>query len=166
MSMRLLLATTGSAGDVLPFFALARGLAERGHQVTLLAPREFGQQAGRLQIPFAALEPEGAPRPARRLGGLLRPLTRRWRKLARASTIVPLLRPTYEAIARRYVSGRTAVVASGPLLGARVAHDRLGVPLATVHFSPAPLRSACRPPLQPPACLPAWLPARAKRAAY
>src|SRR5262249_48374276 len=143
-TMDLLLATTGSAGDVYPFIALAWALAGRGHRVRLLAPGAFGPLIQASGIPFVALEPEdGLPQarllkrwlPARclqgLLGALLRPLTRRWRKLARSSTLLPLLRPAYELIARYHVPNRTVVVASGPLLAARVAHDRLGVSLAT-----------------------------------
>jgi UDP:flavonoid glycosyltransferase YjiC (YdhE family) len=58
------------------------------------------------------------------------------------------------------------VVASSPALGARLAHDWLGVPLATVHLAPAMFRSAHRPPLLPPLVLPAWWSPGAKRAAY
>jgi UDP:flavonoid glycosyltransferase YjiC (YdhE family) len=94
------------------------------------------------------------------------PITRRWRKLARASTLLPLLQPLYEVIAGLYVPGQTVVVASGALLGARIAHDRLKVPLVTVHLSPAALRSAYDTPLQPPLRLPVWLPSWAKRAGH
>lgn len=39
--MRVLIATAGSRGDVQPYVALGRGLAEAGHEVTLLADAMF-----------------------------------------------------------------------------------------------------------------------------
>lgn len=43
--MRALLVTTGSRGDVEPFVALARGLADAGHTATLAAPARFAPLA-------------------------------------------------------------------------------------------------------------------------
>lgn len=177
--MDFLLATTGSAGDVFPFLALGRALVARGADVMLVAPAEFGPAALTLGLRFVAVDlhehrPRHTPlsmwRPrtaaARAAWEALRPFTAHWRKLARSSTIVPLLRPVYEVIAHHHRPGRTVVVASGPLLGARIAHDRLGVPLVTVHLSPASLRSVYDPPLQRPLCLPDWLPLAVRRASY
>ena len=37
----VVLSTTGSLGDLLPFLAVAGGLRDRGHQVRLALPTEF-----------------------------------------------------------------------------------------------------------------------------
>src|SRR5262249_44834757 len=84
----------------------------------------------------------------------------------RASTVVPLLRPMYDLIASHCLPGQTVVAASCLALGARLAHDALGVPLVTLHLAPAALRSVCDPPHLPPLPLPRWAPAWYKRAAY
>jgi len=174
----ILLATTGSAGDVYPFLALGRALRARGHRAVLLAPLEFEPLTRRLGLDFTPLEPEecdssqAAPSVNKsllsRLGrSAVHPLLSRWRKLARASTVVPLLRPAYQAIAQHVRPGRTVVVvATAPVLGARIAHDYLGVPLVTVHLSPVSLRSAFVAPCQPPVRLPTWLSPALKRVSY
>lgn len=169
--MRILLTTTGSAGDVYPFIALGRALSARGHEIVMIAPLYFQSLIQHYGFKFVPLEPKVEVKPVcsvlhQFLDSVLRNCTRRWRKLGRASTIVPHLRPTYQAIAEHTIPGRTVVVAAAPMLGARLAHDRLNVPLVTVHFSPSTLRSVEQPPLQPPFCLPNFLPHRMRRAAY
>jgi UDP:flavonoid glycosyltransferase YjiC (YdhE family) len=46
----------------------------------------------------------------------------------------------YEAV--HYVAGETVVAAAGMMFGARIAQEKLGVPLATVHLYPLAFRSA------------------------
>ncbi len=55
--MRLLLATTGSDGDLQPFYALAQRLIQRGHDVTLAANNRYQSRAAELGIPFVAVGP-------------------------------------------------------------------------------------------------------------
>jgi UDP:flavonoid glycosyltransferase YjiC (YdhE family) len=168
--MDALLVPYGSAGDVYPFVALGLALRARGHRVRVLTPSAAAPPAERAGLEVVRVERERVrTRPAavdRACGLALRLVGRRWRKLARASTLLPWLRPVCDAVARLYVPGRTVVAASSPALGARLAHDWLGVPLATVHLCPAMFRSAHRAPLLPPLALPAWWPPGARRAAY
>jgi UDP:flavonoid glycosyltransferase YjiC (YdhE family) len=166
--MNVLLVSLGSAGDVHPFLALGLALRARGHAATLMTGPAFESLARAVGLEFVALPmPDKKERAPEGLAGLaLRSCAARWRRLARASTILPQLRPVYDRIARHHVPGRTVVLASSSALGARVAHDRLGVPLVTVHLAPLPLRSAYQPPAQPPLVLPRWAPRWARRAAY
>jgi len=173
--MHTLLLTTRSAGDVFPFLALGHTLATRGHDVTLAGPQAFASLIRAQGLQFEELAPrERVVRPslgtyfhpARFLSLATAPLMRKWRKLARASTVAPLVRPVYDLIARRNIPGQTVVVASGHLLGARIAHDHLGVPLATVHLSPYVFRSVHDSPITPPLRFPNWWPRWAKRTGY
>jgi sterol 3beta-glucosyltransferase len=50
--------TLGTRGDLQPYLALAIGLRERGHQVLLIGPEQFGGWADRYDVPFAALPAE------------------------------------------------------------------------------------------------------------
>ncbi len=59
----------------------------------------------------------------------------------------------YRLIADRYVPGETVVVAQGWLFGARIAQEKLGVPLATVYLQPLLFGSALDTP-----GLPRWVP--------
>lgn len=160
--MDILLVPFGSAGDVHPFLGLGVALQARGHRITLISNGPYQSLAEGEGLDFIYLEQKKLMKKR----SLLHSVGGRWRKLGRSSTVVPLLRPLYEVIADRYVPGQTVVVASSLALGARVAHEKLGVPLATVHLYPAVFRSVYRPPVQPPLVLPEALPAWMKRAAY
>lgn len=54
--MRALVVTMGSRGDVEPFVALARGLADAGHRPTLAAPARFRALAAEYDVAFIALD--------------------------------------------------------------------------------------------------------------
>jgi UDP:flavonoid glycosyltransferase YjiC (YdhE family) len=174
--MDALLVPYGTAGDLNPFVALGLALRARGHRVRVLTPAAAAPTAERAGLEVVRVERDraGVTAGGGRLAAAvdracdlaLRVVGRRWRKLARASTLLPWLRPVCAAVARLYVPGRTVVVASSPALGARLAHDWLGVPLATAHLAPVMFRSAYRPPRQPPLVLPAWWPPGANCAAY
>jgi UDP:flavonoid glycosyltransferase YjiC (YdhE family) len=168
--MDALLVPYGTAGDLHPFVALGLALRARGHRVRVLTTSAAAPLAERAGLEVVHVEREWARTRAsavdRACGLALRLVGRRWRKLARASTFLPWLRPVCAAVASLYVPGRTVVVASSPALGARLAHDWLGVPLATVHLCPAMFRSAYRASLLPPLVLPAWWSPRAKRTVW
>jgi rhamnosyltransferase subunit B len=167
--MDALLVTAGTLGDIHPFIGLGQALRERGHHVTVISEEKYGSLARASGLGFVPLaQEESLPKAARKglAHRLLLSVAGRWRRLARVSTIVPLLRPVYEAIASRYVPGQTVVVASSATLGARLAHDKLNVPLVTLHLSPIVFRGASRAPIQPPLVVPDWLPTQARLAAY
>jgi rhamnosyltransferase subunit B len=58
--------------------------------------------------------------------------------------ILPALQVIYRIIAKSFQPGRTVVAAPGFAFGARIAQEKLAVPLATVHLQPIMLRSAIR----------------------
>jgi UDP:flavonoid glycosyltransferase YjiC (YdhE family) len=72
--------------------------------------------------------------------------------------IVRTMRPIYEAIAERYVPGETVVGAHSIDLGSRVAQERLGVPVASIHLSPVVFRSVHVPPVLLPGVTGEWTP--------
>ena len=51
---KVALVTVGSRGDVQPYVCLARALADRGHEVRLLAPRNGEGMARLVDVPFRA----------------------------------------------------------------------------------------------------------------
>ncbi len=51
--MKILIATFGGMGDVLPYVALGRGLLSRGHSVTLCANSRFEEMARRYGLDYA-----------------------------------------------------------------------------------------------------------------
>jgi len=136
--LRILLPTLGSAGDVHPTIALALALQSRGHQTTILTNEFYGEQIRVAGIDFLPL---GTIVEAEKI--IADP--RLWHPSKAFSCIaqlvmLPNLRRLYRLI-EEHTDSSTVVVASGICLGARVAQEKLGIPLATVHLQPSMLRS-------------------------
>ncbi|HVC00938.1 MAG TPA: nucleotide disphospho-sugar-binding domain-containing protein [Steroidobacteraceae bacterium] len=162
-SLRVLLPTLGSAGDVHPFVALALALRARGHRPMIVTNPLFAPLIERLGLEFL---PVGTVENARRLIGdpdLWHP--RRGLGLVVRDVILPSVEPVYRLIEAQ-ADAATVVAASSIALGARVAQERLGIPTASVHLQPAVLRSVVDQgtlgPLRISARQPMWL----KRAAF
>jgi rhamnosyltransferase subunit B len=155
--LRILVCTVGSHGDVHPFVALARTLQNRGHHVSILAPAIYDDLCRRMGIHFV---PIGTAEQFIRISS--RPEL--WSPTKGIQVIAEglgeLIEPFYEAIEREYAPGRTVIVQSTLAFAARVAQEKLGIPVATVHLSPACLRSLIAPAYMPPlpvsARWPAW----------
>ena len=76
----------------------------------------------------------------------------------RSALVGGMTRAQYRAVAGRYVPGDTVVVAGSLAFGARVAHDALGVPLATVHLQPSAMLSLVDPPVTATVRVRSWWP--------
>lgn len=149
--MHALLVSAGTAGNMLPFIGLGRALRARGHDATLIGSGAATDTARQEGLGFAELngpevhgdqaltEPGAARKP-----GFLRKL---------GPHAVRHMRRVYHFIAERYVPGETVVVAQSWLFGARIAQEKLGVPLATVYLQPLLFGSAEDTP-----GLPRWVP--------
>jgi len=122
---------------------LALALKRRGHRVLLVAPSVFRPVAARAGLEFAGVLSDEEWNAALADPDLWHPF-RSFRVVARR-LILPALRPVYDIIASRRVPGRTVVAGSALAFGARIAQEKLGVPLATVHLQPIMLRSVERP---------------------
>ncbi|MCW5981608.1 MAG: glycosyltransferase [Bryobacteraceae bacterium] len=137
--MRALVLGMGSAGDVHPMAALGIALRSRGHEVEFAASPVFRRVAerhgfgffplGTEQDYFEALNDPDLWKSRRAFGVIARRL------------MLPSLRPVYEWIERSLGSDDMVVVAAATALGARVAQDKLGASLATIHLQPAIIRS-------------------------
>lgn len=145
--MHALLLPFGSAGDVLPYVGLGRALRKRGHRVTVIVSEYFEERVRGAGLEFTPL---GSHRE------YVDAFTNTDCGDEKASfaffarEVVPaMLRPTFKKIADLYEPGQTVVVSCPLVFGARVAQDRLGVPLASIHLQPLMLRSAYEPPLIP-----------------
>lgn len=153
--MRVLLVTLGTAGDLVPFLALGKGLRERGHDVTVLGNGYYRETALREGLAFVDLcsADEHRKRTQQRS---------RWTRLRAAreggQNLLEDLPRVYDAVTAHYVRGETVVAASGLMFGARIAQEKLGLPLATVHLYPRCFRS-----LDDPLFWPRWLPRPIRR---
>ncbi len=156
------LVTFGSAGDVHPLLALGQALRLRGHQVRMLTNPAFAtvvEQAGLVFDPIgsqsdwrATVEHPKLWHPVDGLGVL-------WRYLLR-----PALVPTYQRLHALAQAGAVDVVLASPLaMGARVAQERLGLPLVTAYTATTMLRTTQHPMTLAQWTLPRWLPQAARQ---
>jgi len=136
--LHVLLPTLGSAGDVNPMIALGRALGRRGHRATVITNEAFAGAAQSAGLEFIALgtiaEAEAIiadPRLWHPVKGF---------QCIAERVLIPNLTRLYDIIACHAGPG-VVVAAPGTCLGARLAQEKLGVPLATVHLQPAMIRS-------------------------
>jgi UDP:flavonoid glycosyltransferase YjiC (YdhE family) len=161
--MNILLNPAGSGGEVLPFIRLGMALKARGHDVTVLTVGRYEPLARHARLAFVEWMSREAMRAVEDNPDLWHPT----RGLALAVRAVePWYRQLLDHIKARHIPGRTVLVAGSLNLGARLAHDRLGVPLATVLLQPAFLRSVHRSPVLPGLPTPRWAPQAWKRLVY
>ncbi len=160
--MSFLLTPIGSVGDVNPYLGIGRELVRRGHEVAVLTGPSFEAVVRRAGLPFVGLEGVVGFDEFIRNPDIWH-YTKGW-KLAVQWGALGTMRPLYRAIAQRYEPGKTAVVGPGMAFGARLAHEKLGVPLATLHLEPDKIRSLHRMPVMPPPLvLHDWVPHASKR---
>ncbi len=136
--LHVLLPTLGSAGDVHPVIAIALAMQARGHRATIMTNPYFQEQIEGLGIGFL---PVGTKELAEKMlndPDLWHP--RKGFHVIAEKVMLPSIEPIYNAIAENARPG-TIVAASGISFGARIAHDKLGIPLATVHLQPSLMRS-------------------------
>jgi rhamnosyltransferase subunit B len=143
----VLLVAVGTYGDVLPFLVLGRQLRARGHNVTVFASGYYAEHVRRLSLEFVevgskeeyveVLSDPQAFHPLHGLKVLAKPLSR-------------ITEGVYGAIQERYVPGRTVTAGSSTAFGARIANEKLGVPMATVNLQTAWFFSKDDPPVLHP----------------
>jgi UDP:flavonoid glycosyltransferase YjiC (YdhE family) len=149
---RFLLLPFGSAGDLHPFLAMGQELARRGHEVLLASNPVHRRLVESHGLPFHEI---GTFEEMAQAGHdpALRSHSSSW-KVAVQSTPLKQIRSVYEWIESEYEPGRTALVAQSIMFGARIAQEKLGAPLATIHLEPGCFRSVYRSPVMPP---PLWM---------
>lgn len=162
MSRPVIIVAQGTAGDVHPLLAMGRALQERGQQVTVLTNPYFAPVVHRLGL---ALVPIGSTADFQRAmddAQLWQP----------HNSMRALWRHTEQPVIdswrwlRTQAPRNAVLLASSMALGARVAHDTEGMPLATVHLAPTALLSCRQPPRMGHMPWPSWLPPAAVRAVW
>lgn len=148
--MQALLISLGSMGDTLPFMALGHALQSRGHRVVLMANGYYREQIEREGLEFV----EGlSAADFTAYAEAQKNWTFRQSLEMTGNLMLGQIPRVFEFVARRQVPGETVVVAQAYALGARIAQEKLGTPLATVHLQPLWMRS-----VHNPVTLPGWFP--------
>jgi rhamnosyltransferase subunit B len=162
--MKAVLVALGSAGDVHPFLAIGQALAARGHEVEILANPIFAESVIRHKLAFSAVGTADDFASTLRHPLLWHPINGlgvMWRGM-----IKPAIAPVYKRIEAAARSGKIAVVASPIAFGARLAQERLGIPLVTAYTAATMLRSVEDPLTIAQWRVPSWMPRLARKAAW
>lgn len=167
--MKFAVVTLGSAGDLHPFLAVARALAERGHEVHLLSQAPYEAAVRAEGVGFIAVAGEREHQRTLQHPLLWHPLHGfgvLWRHLA-----VPAVGPTLDALEAlsRDASGHPLVVFASPLAaGARLARERWPerIRLVSGYTAPMGLRSIDDPLFVGPWRVPRWVPRGARHALW
>ncbi|MCX6872960.1 MAG: glycosyltransferase [Verrucomicrobia bacterium] len=141
----ILLLPFGTSGSIFPFIWLGRKLLERGHRVTMIASAVYQQTAEAVGIEFFSPEPEVLPLMLAD-AGLWRPGSFKQVAFTYAGRATA---PCAAAIDRvvREIGKPDLMLAPMISFGARIAREKHGIPLITVHFYPAAMMSADDLPL-------------------
>ncbi|MGJ8644055.1 MAG: glycosyltransferase [Luteolibacter sp.] len=153
----VLLMPFGSAGDIFPFIWLGKLLKGRGCRVTMIAPCLFEEAAGKVGIDFVGLGTE------EEFEGIAKD-PRIW-KLGVGTKVVLDYAVGWTERYLDAVEGLGKVdLMMAPLtcFGARMAREKHGVPLVTVHLQPVVFMSAYETPLLHPSfslfrVVPVWV---------
>jgi UDP:flavonoid glycosyltransferase YjiC (YdhE family) len=156
--MHILIAATGSYGDVYPFVGLGRELKRRGHEVVLCTNEHFRPAAEAEGLAFAAVGSAAFYDETIRHPDLWHPTRGIRYVLGTVAKYAPL---AYDALRERYREGETVLVGSTLSLGARLLRETHGGRLVSVHLAPNVFRSnedAIRLPNRAiPASAPVWV---------
>lgn len=156
--MRILLIALGSAGDVHPFIPLGRELSRRGHQVLLFANEVFRCTVEAAGLAFVPVGDRQRFEELTADPDLFDSL--RGARLVFGETLAHL-RELEELLLEHAVPERTVMVGSSLAFAARLLQEAEGIPLVTVHLSPAVLRSVHQlpklPAPGPPDRAPRWV---------
>ncbi len=136
---KCILVTMGTSGDVNPFVGLGRALKERGHKVVLVTNPYFEKfilGAGLEFVPLGTAKEyiEGINNP-----DLWNPV--KSNTVILNNVILPNISKVYEILESMRPDENTIIVSSSLALGARIAQEKLGIPLCTVYYSLYSLRS-------------------------
>ncbi|MBL9134091.1 MAG: glycosyltransferase family 1 protein [Verrucomicrobiaceae bacterium] len=153
----ILLLPFGSAGDVFPFIWLGRQLKARGHRVTLITGQFFEGHTRAAGLEFIPVGEKDE------IGAMVRD-PRFWSPGQGGNiyfdTVASTLEPFLDAV--ESCVGAELLLASAAMFAARLAREKLGIPLITVHLHPVLCPSAHETPLMFPGqrwlChLPVWM---------
>lgn len=159
-NVNILLTPIGSYGDVHPYIGIGMALQQHGHEVTLITNGQFESLAREVGLKFIASGPATKYLEAAQDRDLWHP-----RKVFAAAMTLVLshIEELYRIIQSHNVPGQTVVVGHTMAFAARVAQEKLGIPLLGVHLSPAVFRSVHQPPVMKTGVDISWMPAWLQR---
>ena len=149
-SLRVLLATFGSLGDLHPYIALALELQRRGHRPLLAATDMYREAVESRGIAFAPFRPGEADMPPRELIMPRAFDTRHGPQYLVRTLVMAHVRQSHADL-MRLAEGCDVMVTHPLTVAAPLVAEQRGLPWAAVALAPMSLLSAHDPPLFPPA---------------
>ena len=134
----VLLPTIGSAGDVHPFIALGLALKARGHRATVLTNPYFQSSIESQGLEFLPVGSLADVERAVADADLWHP--RKGFEAVARHAILPSIEAVYRLI-ESHADKDTVIAASSISFGGRIAQERLGLPMASIHLQPTVIRS-------------------------
>ena len=144
MSVRVIIHTIGSAGDVHPFLGIGTALQARGHEVFIVTNPVFESTVLASGLQFRPLGTVAQYYATKDDPDLWHP-TRAFPAVVRHA-VNPSHAPILEITRELNMHGKTVLLGSSLAFAARTAGELLGIPFATVHLAPAIFPSVFRQP--------------------
>ncbi|MEV6487609.1 glycosyltransferase [Actinoplanes sp. NPDC051633] len=168
LTMKVLVLTLGTRGDVQPFVALARELQRRGHQAVVAAPERFADLIGGQGVSFAGVDDgplrvldSGSAVGDVAIGGL-------WAKAALMRRLPAMfsrvLDDSWRVASTGLGAGADVIVHNGQIMAGQHVAEKLGVP--AVLALPMPMYVPTGQFPWPGQQFPEWLPAGVNRLTY
>ncbi|MHC5110771.1 MAG: glycosyltransferase [Planctomycetota bacterium] len=154
--MRVLFVAIGSSGDVHPLIGLGLALRQRGHDVTILASTHFESQVQSVGLEYIGIGTEEEYQAITGDPALFHPIKGTKRVLEHLC--VGTAREIFQIIDDTNHPGESIVISSGLVIGARIAQEKLGVPLVTTVLQPMMFRSVYQTARYDWLPLPQWTP--------
>lgn len=152
--MHIIIIAVGSSGDVHPLLGLGRTFARQGHRVSFCTSPAFAnvvERCGLRFLPFGTSEEYYAAINNPALWNPRTSLKTLWK------SVVVRIRPLFDLLLAEADSD-TVMAAHPWAFGARLLHEKHGVPLISLQISPSTFLSAKRPPIHKQFTIPMSLP--------
>ena len=162
--MKVLLPTLGSAGDIHPFLAIGLAAQARGHDVEVMTNPVFADMVQHAGLKFHPLGTAKNYADTLKHPKLWHPVDGfgvLWRRMARHA-----IEPVYQRIANQAAHGACVVLATPLMFGARLANEKLRIPLVTAYTAATMLRSCENPLTMADWRVPHWVPKIVRAAAW
>jgi rhamnosyltransferase subunit B len=152
--MNVIIVTVGSFGDIYPFIGVGRALKNRGHSVTVLANSYFEKTVGQNGLDFVSIGSVDEY-----FDMMERSNDPNWTRFSCDYLAIRPIEPVYEYLANLNNKQHTITVCNPSGFGARMAHDKFGLPMISITLVPTMFPSAYDPPqIRTIKSYPGWVP--------
>lgn len=159
--MHIMINAIGSSGDINPMLMIGARLLADGHKVDFIASPQFEKRVkefGLRLLPLGTKEQYEDALKDPDVWKLNKAFAAVWR------LVITAVRQSYDWIESEHTAGDTILIGSTLGLATRLAQEKLKIPTATVHLSPALMLSSHDTPNSASSPVPDWLPASVRSA--